>query len=652
MCGICGELRFDGAVADEAAVAVMRDRLHHRGPDGEGAFASPEGALALGFRRLRIIDLSANGNQPMPNEDGSVQAVFNGEIYNYQDLRRDLIARGHRFRSRSDTEVIVHLYEEKGEDAISELDGMFAIAIWDARAHRLALARDGAGKKPLFYYRDTRRLAFASEMKAFFGHPEIPIELDPDAVPYYFIYGYVPLPATIYKNLTQLEPGSLLTIDARGHSAKRRYWQVQYPDQADVRPVDRREAAAGVRDRLTRAVERRLVSDVPLGAFLSGGVDSTIVVGLMSRLTSAPVKTFSLGFDGDPAYDETQYARVVAEQFATDHTEFRVSPAAIDLIDTLIWHHDGPFGDSSAVPTFIVSKLTREKATVVLTGDGGDELFAGYSRFYAAVVAERIPPALGRAAHGLLSSIPVPASDRHWLARGRRFFASVGSPLHERITRWNSFFYDDLEALFLPDVLAGLTPIDKLRYLDGQRERMTGESVLARMLHANFTSYLADDLLVKTDRCTMANSIEARSPFLDRELVEYVAALPDNLKLRAGRTKVVLRDAFHDLLPPSVRRRGKMGFGVPLGAWFRRELRDYVRDLLLAPDARYRDMLSGPFVEGLVTQHLAGASNLGQKLWVVLCFERWLRLLQDWTRSGAGFAGAGYRPGASVPTKS
>jgi asparagine synthase (glutamine-hydrolysing) len=596
MCGICGELRFDGTPVREADLVAMRDRLVHRGPDSDGIYVSPLGAGGLGFRRLRIIDLSPKASQPMANEDGTVQVVSNCEIYNYKTLREGLVTRGHRFRSESDTEVIVHLYEEKGADCIADLEGMFAIAIWDERAERLTLARDRVGKKPLFYYRDDRLLAFASEMKSFFEHPDIPIEPDPEAVPYYFVYGYVPLPATIYKRVLQLEPGTLMTVDVCGRHEKRRYWQLRYPEAGDVRPVSRRDAAAGVRERLTRAVQRRLMSDVPLGAFLSGGLDSTIVVGLMSGMMSEPVKTFSIGFEGDPAYDETAYARTAAARFKTDHTEFRVSPSAIDLIDTLVWHHDGPFGDSSAVPTYLVSKLTREQVTVVLTGDGGDELFAGYLRFYAAILSERIPGAVGRAAHGVLARMPSPPNERHWLGRAQRFFQSSGLPLHDRLRRWNALFFDDLDALLRPDFVAGLAPIDKLRHIAAERRLMEGRSTLSQALHANFTSYLADDLLVKTDRCTMANSLEARSPFLDRELVEYAAGLPDDLKLRFGRTKVILHDAFPDLLPPVIDRRGKMGFGVPLDAWFRGELRDYMRDLLMAPDARYREMLSGAFI--------------------------------------------------------
>ena len=633
MCGLCGELRFDGAPVRASDLLAMREQIVHRGPDSAGLFVSPRAIAGLGFRRLRIIDLTDSASQPMANEDGSIQLVLNGEIYNYRELRTRLVANGHQFRSHSDTEVIAHLYEEKGADCIADLEGMFAIAIWDQRASRLTLARDRAGKKPLFFYRDQHRLAFASEMKSFFAHPDITVEPNRDAMPYYFIYGYVPPPATLYQRVFQLEPGTVMTIEADGRAASRRYWHLAYPAERDVRPVDRRVATARVRELVTRAVERRLVSDVPLGAFLSGGLDSTIVVGLMSQLMSEPVKTFSIGFDGDSAYDETSYARVAAERFKTDHTEFLVSPSAIDLIDTLNWHYDGPCGDSSAVPTYIVSKLTREKVTVVLTGDGGDEVFAGYLRFWAAVTSERIPRAMGGAAHAAVSLLPTPANERHWLARTHRFLASMGRPLHDRMTRWNALFFADLESLLRPEFLSSIAPVDKLRYLEQELPWLQGRSTLSQVLHANFTSYLPDDLLVKTDRCTMANSLEARAPFLDRELVEYVAALPDDYKLQGRRTKAILRDAFPDLVPAEIQRRGKMGFGVPLDTWFRGDLRDYMRDLLLAPNARYRDIVSVPFVERLIARHLDRRINAGQQLWTLMCFELWLRRLPDWTRA-------------------
>src|SRR5919198_499702 len=444
MCGICGELRFDGREIDPRHVAGMADRLVHRGPDSSGAYMAPGARAAFGFRRLRVIDLSENGNQPMPNECGTVHVVFNGEIYNFNELRSGLVARGHRFRSHADTEVIVHLYEEKGAASVADLDGMFAIAVWDEREKRLTIARDRAGKKPVFFYRDARMIAFASEIKSLLAHPDIQVQLDPDAIPQYLVHGYVPGPSTFYRNVRQLPPGTVMAIDADGRTDVRRYWHIEFPPEREVRSVPLEGAMDGVRQRVTRAVERRLVSDVPLGAFLSGGVDSTIVVALMSRVMAEPVKTFSIGFEGDERYDETMYARLVADRFKTDHTEFRVAPGMVDLIDSLIWYHDGPFGDSSAVPTYIVSRLTREKVTVVLTGDGGDELFAGYMRFYAALVAERIPRSIGAAAQAVMASMPAPASDRHWMARAKRFVGPLGRSLEERVTSWNSVFFDDL----------------------------------------------------------------------------------------------------------------------------------------------------------------------------------------------------------------
>jgi asparagine synthase (glutamine-hydrolysing) len=633
MCGICGERRFDRRATDEPTLAEMRDRLVHRGPDSCGAYRSPDGSAALGFRRLRIIDLTANANQPMPNEDGAVRVVFNGEIYNFRELRDGLLQRGHTFRSRSDTETIAHLFEEKGPDCVDDLDGMFAIAIWDERASRLVLARDRAGKKPLFYYHADGVFAFASEIKAFFGHPDLRIEVDPAAVPYYFIHGYVPGPRTFYTGVFQVAPGTRMTIDADGRIDTRRYWQIEFHKTGRAPEIPRAAAIAGVRERVTRAVEKRLISDVPLGAFLSGGLDSTIVVGVMSRLMAAPVKTFSIGFEGDEAYDETRYARLAAECFGTEHTEFRVAPDAARLIDTLIWHHDGPFGDSSALPTYLVATLARAHVTVALTGDGGDELFAGYRRFRASIAAGRIPGAVVRAADAALSHLPAPRHERSRLADARRFFRAAAAAPDVRMTMWNAVFFDDLAALLRPDFAAHAGQVDPLHYIEAERPRMNGLSPLSRLLHANFTSYLADDLLVKLDRCTMATSLEARSPFLDRELIEYAAALPDRFKLAGSRSKAILRDAFADLVPPEIDRRGKMGFGVPVGSWFRGHLRELLRDLLLAPQARYRSMLSGAYVEQMVARHLEGGANLGPQLWTLICFERWLQLLPEWTRA-------------------
>jgi asparagine synthase (glutamine-hydrolysing) len=609
-------------VSPEALLA-MRAALEHRGPDGCGLFAAANHPVGLAFRRLAIIDLSRAADQPMSSEDGSIHIVFNGEIYNFRELRAELTSRGHHFRTQSDTEAIVCLYQDEGVEAFRRLDGMFAIAIWDGRTRQLVLARDRAGKKPLFMYRDGRRLAFASEIKAFFAHPDIPIEIDPDSIPAYFALGHVPSPRTFYRGIEQVPPATVVVVDERGGITASQYWTLP----TATRQVEHEEARAEVKRLLTRAVEKRLVSDVPLGAYLSGGLDSTIVVGIMAGLTGERVKTFSIGFEGDDAYDETPYARLASERFGTDHTEFHVSPAAIDLVDPLIWHHDGPFGDSSAVPTYLVAQLTRRHVTVALTGDGGDELFAGYLRFQAATMAERVPWIVARALRGTIGSMRGPANDRHWLARARRFARFADLPLAERLDSWSSPFVQKVDALLAPDFRASLS--------DGRDRRPVaparGMTPLARALRHNFETYLVDDLLVKADRCSMASALEVRSPFLDRDLIEYVTMLPDRFKLSRGRTKVILREAFGDLVPPAIMARKKMGFGVPLGRWFAGELRSYVASVLLPKDARYRAYLSGAYVEDVVRGHTAGGENRGHELWNLLCFERWLQLLPGWT---------------------
>jgi len=633
MCGICGEVSFDRARPVSAdSVRAMREQLVHRGPDAHGIFVSPDGMAGLGFRRLAIIDLSAEANQPMSSRDGSIHVVFNGEIYNFRGLRAELAARGRAFHTQSDTEVIVRLYEERGAAFVDAIDGMFAIAVWDGRQKRLILARDRAGKKPLFYYRDARRVVFGSEIKALFAHPEVPSKVDVAALPPFFSCGYVPHPATLYCGIRQLDPASVMTVDPDGRASERTYWRLEFPPAGPLPAVDAHAARDRVRELVTAAVDRRLVSDVPLGAFLSGGVDSTVVVGVMSRLTRQPVKTFTIGFEGDAAYDETAAARQVAERFKTDHHEFRVKPSAVHLIDRLIWHHDGPFGDSSAIPTYLVSELTRQHVTVVLTGDGGDEVFAGYLRFRAALAAERLPRGTAAVLGQALRFLPDAPNERHLVARARRFARFMNLPLLARAARWNSVFQDDLASFLQPEFAEGAEAFDPLAHLGSELWAIRGSSPLSQLLAANFASYLPDDLLVKTDRSTMATSLEARSPLLDTSLVEYVATLPDAFKLQRGRTKGILRDAFADLIPLAIDRRPKTGFGVPLDAWFRGELRDFVRDTLLAPSAASREYLRPVRLRELVDDHQAGRANHGHRLWTLVCFERWLQLLPAWRR--------------------
>ncbi|HSE94665.1 MAG TPA: asparagine synthase (glutamine-hydrolyzing), partial [Methylomirabilota bacterium] len=396
MCGIAGVFRYDGGPVDADSLAAMSAAVSHRGPDGLDQDIQTVGSLqvGLGHARLRIIDLSAAASQPMVSDDGAVSVTFNGEIYNFRELRARLQARGVRFRTASDTEVILRVYEAEGPDAITSLDGMFAFALWDAHRRMLLLARDRVGKKPLFYASGPGWLVFASEIKALMRWPELAVEVDPGALPAFFLYGYVPTPATPYRGIRQLPPGHCLSVDGTGATRLWGYWELP---PAGPPPAEG-DATGRVRELVTDAVRRRLVADVPLGAFLSGGIDSTIVVGVMSQLMGTPVRTFSIGFAGDPRFDERRYARLAARHFGTEHTEFVVEPSAVDLVDRLVYHHDGPFADSSAVPTYLLSRLTRQHVTVALNGDGGDELFAGYLRFYAALLAERVPAGLRRAA--------------------------------------------------------------------------------------------------------------------------------------------------------------------------------------------------------------------------------------------------------------
>jgi len=505
---------------------------------------------------------------------------------------------------------------------------MFAFTLWDSRRRRFFLARDRVGKKPLFYYHGKRIFAFASEVKALLCHPEIPCEILPSTLPHYFTFGYAPCPNTFYRQIFELPPAHALTIDTSGRMDLKRYWDLDFSRRSRGEPTVE-EAAMRIRDLLTEAVRKRLVADVPLGAFLSGGIDSSIVVGLMSRLMQKPVKTFSIGFGGDMTFDETRYARLVASHFSTDHTEFIAEPKAIDLIEPLVWHHDGPFGDSSAIPTYIVAQLTREHVTVALNGDGGDELFAGYLRFYATILAERIPGLFLRLGGKVLSALPEPTNYHHWLRRAQRFFRCTSYPFFDRFSHWISLFNDDLHLLLKREIVDGLSSM-RISFPCEVIDWTGPFSPLSKLLYVNIRTYLHGDLLVKMDRTTMAHGLEARSPFLDQDLVEYTAALPDYMKLRRGVTKYILRRAFSDFIPKKILTRGKRGFGVPLGAWFRGELRDYLHDLLLASDSKLKDYLNNVYIRQMVQEHMKGTRDHGQRLWTILTLEVWLRLLRQW----------------------
>jgi asparagine synthase (glutamine-hydrolysing) len=627
VCGIAGVVGLgpEAPPLREEEARGMAARLAHRGPDGRGTWRAPSGRAVLGHARLRVIDLET-GDQPMPNEDGSVQAVFNGEIYNFRELRAELETRGHRFRSRSDTEVLVHGYEAWGDGLPERLDGMFAFGIWDERRRRLLLARDRTGQKPLFWTRAGGRMAFASEPKALRTLPWVPDAVDPDALPRYLAYGYVPAPDTLHRGIRVLPPASRMTVEApEGRVAEpERYWRVRWSSPGR-RALPRERAVDAVRRLLEEAVERRLVADVPVGAFLSGGIDSSLVVGLMRRHVQGPLRTFSLGFADDPSYDETAWARRVSGRFETEHTEFRVQADEIELVDRLVEAHDHPFGDSSAIPTWIVSRLTREHVTVALTGDGGDEMFAGYPRFLGMVLAEGMPRWMAVAGAGAGRLLPRHRDFRHPTRRARRFFRAAALPAEERMLRWIGFLPARLDDLLRPEHRDRLDRADLTASFRAPWDEAEGASTLARTLALNFHTYLPEDLLVKVDRCSMAHGLELRSPFLDTALVEFAAGLPDAWRIRGGTLKWLLREAFPDLLPGAVRRRGKMGFGVPLPLWFRTHWREVFRERLFDPGARTWDWLRREAVETLWVEHQSGTHDHGHALWALLTLETWLR---------------------------
>ena len=627
MCGICGVIQLDGKPVSQPLLRSMNDRLRHRGPDGAGYLI--DGNVGLAMRRLSIIDI-AGSDQPLTNEDESVALIFNGEIYNYRELRHNLVKRGHRFRTEGDGETIAHLYEEYGNDCWQRLRGMVAVALWDKRHKRLLLARDRMGQKPLYYYQDRDVFVFASEIKALLAHPAVPrlssFAADgSNALTQYLSYGTMPAPSTAFQNIFMLPPATWLQVNAAGERQQQRYWELPRiaPSDARARAADHIEPT---REKLEEAVKLRLMSDVPLGAFLSGGLDSSLIVALMRRHSNAAVKTFSIGFEGDDSFDETPYAEGVAKQLGTDHQTFRVQPEAMNLLTDLVWHHDQPFADSSAIPTLLVSKLTRQQVTVALTGDGGDELYAGYERFHAAQLFQRmsqLPKPLWRALSSLLGALPEGTAYDDKVKRARRFANAASMSIA------NGYF--DLARVFSADLIAGLCASDSVDTSDFSRYLDTSDDPVTGLLNANMRSYLPDDLLIKADRCSMAASLEARAPFLDHELVEQAAAIPFNLKLKGGHTKVILKEMARGILPDSIIDRRKHGFGIPLGAWLRRDMTP-VRDILLSRRARERGLWQSDVVERLINDHQSGKRDYNRQLWALLTLEEWHRQFIDATK--------------------
>jgi asparagine synthase (glutamine-hydrolysing) len=600
----------------------MGASLAHRGPDAQGIYEDAAAAPRVGLvhRRLSIIDLSSAAHQPMANEDGSIQVLLNGEIYNFAELRRTLEGR-HTFRSNSDTEVIAHGYEERGDDVIAGLDGMFTVALWDAGKRRLLLARDPFGKKPLYYWHDDQRFVFGSEIKALLA-AGVPAEMDDSCLGEYLAFGYVPTPRSLYRGIRKLPAASTLVVDAEGVHEPKRYWDLRFPDAGEAANVSLEDASRRVRELLTEAVRKRLIADVPLGILLSGGVDSSAVAAIAAPLVSGRIKTFTVGFAGDAFFDERPYAERVARHVGTDHHVEVVEPDAAALVERLLDHHDEPFGDSSALPTYLVSQAARRHVTVVLNGDGGDETFAGYDRFHAALLADRIPQPARQVLRVAARLLP-PGPRYHSLPRRiRRFADKAALPFDERIFAWSTFF--DLPTI---ERLDADSLANRERLLSSYREVLAAvprASLLSRLLYLNARTYLLDDLLPKMDRMTMAHGLEGRSPLLDRPLAEYVAALPDALKRQGATGKVVLKKAIEDLIPPGILTRPKHGFGVPLGDWFRKELRPLVEDVVLH-EPRLGRWIRVEELRALYDEHRAGRNDRGHQLWTLLTLELWLR---------------------------
>ena len=627
MCGIGGRVNLSSnAPVDVGLIRRMGELLAHRGPDGEGIYVS--GPVGMGHRRLAIIDLSEAGRQPMCNEDGTVWITFNGEIYNFQELRDDLLKRGHRFQSKTDTETIVHLYEERGVDCLQRLRGMFALAIWNARERTLLLARDRLGAKPLYYLVDGDGIAFASEPKAFLADPGFQAQANLEAISHYLTYQYVPSPYSAFQGVRKLPPAHYLLVKD-GKITIERYWKLRYRDK---RQLTEDEACEELLARLKEAVKLRLISDVPLGAFLSGGIDSGAIVALMAEQAGLPVKTFSIGFE-EKTYDELPYARLVAKRYGTDHHEFIVRPRTTEILPKLVWHYNEPFADSSAIPTYYLAQLTRQHVTVALNGDAGDENFAGYDRYVANMVAgryEQIPYPLRRSLAAVVRAIPDSLGSRTILARGKRFFEALDEPRERRYARWVSHFYPALKAeLCTEEFQRAAGGKDSVALLLDAYQASDAKDLVDATLDVDVNTYLPDDLLVKVDIATMAHGLEGRSPLLDHEFMEFCAGLPSQMKLRGRVKKYIFRRALRGLLPPEILERPKMGFGVPIETWFRQDLGETARDLLLSPRALGRGYFRPLVVQRLLDEHTRGVRNWHYQLWNLLMLELWHRTFID-----------------------
>jgi asparagine synthase (glutamine-hydrolysing) len=626
MCGIAGFIdywdeRRSDSIARGRLLKTMCDVIRHRGPDDEG-FLSQDG-VALGMRRLSIIDL-AGGHQPISGEDGSVTIVFNGEIYNFQELRPELEKRGHTFKTNSDTEAIVHAYEEYGPDCVKHLRGMFALAIWDEKRREVYVARDRVGKKPVYYtITPGGTLVFGSEIKSLLEHPDVQREISLEALDAYLTLGYVPDPLSIFRDIHKLPPGHYLTF-SNGRLHVQQYWDFVFEPAESRRPEDYLDE---LRSLLNESVRLRLISDVPLGAFLSGGVDSSTVVALMAQHMNQPVKTFSIGFHED-SYNELKYARLTAQKLGTDHHEFFVTPQICDVIDELVWHFDEPFADPSAIPTYMVSKLARDHVTVALSGDGGDELFAGYTH-YVVQESRRAFSALPKALRaGVMRPLSYRLPHGAW---GRNYLHNISlDPIDRYLDSLSYFTALSKKSLYTKDFLNALGTTDRVaRSFREYAGRVKTNEPLDQLLYIDGHTYLPGDILTKVDRMSMATSLEVRVPLLDHKLIEFVTKVPASLKLAGTETKQLLKRVARDLIPAEILDRPKQGFGIPLEQWINQQLRDEIRETLSEPRTRQRGYVNSAYVDLLLDEHHKGRRDHSFPLWSLLILELWHRRYVD-----------------------
>ena len=626
MCGIVGFVRNDGKAVDEPLLKRMCDAIRHRGPDDDGFYIN--GSVGLAMRRLAIIDLKS-GQQPIHNQDRSSWIVFNGEIYNYLELREKLEKLGHKFYTNSDTEAIVHAYDQYGVDCPKHLRGMFAFAIWNERTQELFLARDRVGKKPVLYAHVRGQLIFSSEFTSLLLHPDVSREIQPEALDYYLSFMCIPAPLTAYRAIRKLEPGHWLRW-RKGEIETQRYWQPDFTKKLDISEDEAGERTVEI---LRDAVKVRLMSEVPLGAFLSGGIDSSAVVALMSQESGERVKTFSIGFD-EQDFSELHHARRIAEHIGADHHEFIVRPDAVEVLPLLVEHYGEPYADSSAVPTYYVAKETRKHVTVALNGDGGDESFAGYDRYIAMGLTEkyrRVPSLLRESLiKETVNLIPTSPIKRSRVNSAKRMLAAVSRPKVDRYTHWVSVFNKEMKEPLYSDMFRQQTAgADASALLATWFKRANGIGILDAMLLTDQMTYLPNDLLVKVDIATMAVSLEARSPFLDHEVIEFAASLPQKFKLRGLTSKYLLKKVLRKLLPSENLNRRKMGFGVPIGHWFRGKMQPFLREVVLSDKALRRGLFKPDAVKQIVELHARGERDFSHQLWTLLMLELWFNRFID-----------------------